>query len=111
MLIGNDWYHVDPCEAAVNEPLLYQGWGKQPTFILAFSEEGVEDRTSHYTDHPSEEVIGRRLQKGVSEEDLVRKLGEATDELKRRLTASEAAVKKIFESKKGSAVDGCDNNG
>lgn len=30
------WIHLDPCEAAVDENYLYQGWGKQQTFILAF---------------------------------------------------------------------------
>ncbi|GKY98808.1 hypothetical protein MPSEU_000836900 [Mayamaea pseudoterrestris] len=30
------WVHLDPCEAAVDENLLYQGWGKKQTYILAF---------------------------------------------------------------------------
>jgi len=30
------WIHLDPCEAAVDEPLLYQDWGKKQTFIMAF---------------------------------------------------------------------------
>lgn len=29
------WTHLDPCEASVNEPLLYQGWGKKQSYILA----------------------------------------------------------------------------
>jgi len=30
------WVHLDPCEAAVDQPLLYQDWGKKQTFIMAF---------------------------------------------------------------------------
>ena len=30
------WVHADPCEAAIDEPLLYQAWGKNQTFIFAF---------------------------------------------------------------------------
>jgi hypothetical protein len=30
------WVHLDPCEAAVDENLIYQGWGKKQTFILGF---------------------------------------------------------------------------
>ncbi|EKU23366.1 peptide-N4-(N-acetyl-beta-glucosaminyl)asparagine amidase, partial [Nannochloropsis gaditana CCMP526] len=48
-LPGKGWVHLDPCEAAVNEPLLYQGWGKKQTYILAFSREEVEDVTREYT--------------------------------------------------------------
>ena len=30
------WVHLDPCEAAVDENLIYQGWGKKQTYIVAF---------------------------------------------------------------------------
>ena len=36
--INRRWIHADPCEAAVDEPLLYQSWGKNQTYILAFSD-------------------------------------------------------------------------
>ena len=30
------WVHLDPCEAAVDQNLLYQDWGKKQTYILGF---------------------------------------------------------------------------
>lgn len=35
--IGGRWVHADPCEAALDKPLLYQEWGKQQTHIIAFN--------------------------------------------------------------------------
>jgi len=34
--LQNRWIHLDPCEAAVDEFLTYQGWGKKQTYILGF---------------------------------------------------------------------------
>lgn len=30
------WIHLDPCEAAVDNPLLYSEWGKKQTYIVSF---------------------------------------------------------------------------
>ncbi|KAI2495943.1 Transglutaminase-like superfamily [Fragilaria crotonensis] len=35
LLDNNQWIHLDPCEAAVDKPLLYEEW-KQQTYILGF---------------------------------------------------------------------------
>jgi len=35
--IGDRWIHADPCEAALDKPLLYQEWGKQQNYIIAFN--------------------------------------------------------------------------
>ena len=65
MLEGDDKpVHVDPCEAVVDEPLIYQNWGKNQTFIIAFpmtnQSQAVVDATSHYTTQ-YEASVQRRL--------------------------------------------------
>lgn len=35
MMIGR-WVHLDPCEAAIDNPLLYSSWGKNQTYLVAF---------------------------------------------------------------------------
>jgi hypothetical protein len=34
--LNGQWVHLDPCEAAVDEKLLYQQWGKRQIYIVAF---------------------------------------------------------------------------
>jgi Transglutaminase-like superfamily len=36
VFLNGQWVHLDPCEAAVDEPLLYQQWGKRQVYIVAF---------------------------------------------------------------------------
>ena len=36
-------------QAAVDEPLLYESWGKKQTYILAFTKQEVVDVTENYT--------------------------------------------------------------
>lgn len=61
------WVHVDPCEASIDEPLLYEGWGKNATFIFAIGKDGpVEDVTWLYTSAPLDEVHRRREREGVN---------------------------------------------
>ena len=74
------WIHLDPCEAAVHENYLYQGWGKKQTYVLAFyapltgrnsHRNGdshamlrhtplIEDITTSYTTDTMEEIQARR---------------------------------------------------
>jgi hypothetical protein len=75
----NKWVHLDPCEAAVNKPLLYQEWGKEQTYIIAFhappiptlvggkmhmgqlhSQSLIEDVTKMYTSDSQETILKRR---------------------------------------------------
>jgi hypothetical protein len=30
------WVHLDPCEAAIDNPLMYSSWGKNQTYLVAF---------------------------------------------------------------------------
>jgi|MDTB01.1.fsa_nt_gb hypothetical protein len=77
-LEGGRWVHVDSCEASIDEPLIYHGWGKNQTHIYSFRpyrfasehEEGlkrVEDVTLRYTP-PSEHaaVMERRKNEGLT---------------------------------------------
>ena len=70
--------HFDPCEAAVNQPFLYESWGKHPTFIFAYSATTntvendhmvnitVEDVTSTYTSDSMDAITQRRSREGLS---------------------------------------------
>lgn len=40
-VIEHNWVHLDPCEASVDEPLIYQGWGKNQTYIVSYSSSNI----------------------------------------------------------------------
>ena len=58
--VNDQWVHMDPCEASVNEPLIYEGWGKNQTYILSFSDTDVEDVTAKYTTKFNETLLRRQ---------------------------------------------------
>ena len=90
------WVHLDPCEAAVDESLLYHGWGKKQTYILAFYAPGnsntsnnangtlplVEDATQCYTKDPWKKICKRREE---SEEEVKSAVQNATNKLRNEL--------------------------
>mmetsp|Transcript_43561 Transcript_43561/g.64652 ORF Transcript_43561/g.64652 Transcript_43561/m.64652 type:complete len:765 (-) Transcript_43561:747-3041(-) len=94
------WIHLDPCEAAMDENLLYENWGKQQTYIMAFhtptpcsdSEEEsevcvptfplIEDVTDQYTSDTPQTIQGRREE---SAEEVQNSLEKVTSQLDKRL--------------------------
>jgi peptide-N4-(N-acetyl-beta-glucosaminyl)asparagine amidase len=68
VLLEGAWVHLDPCEAAVDQPLLYESWGKKPTFVLAHTHDGIEDVTHRYCADARDVIGERRLKEGVTQE-------------------------------------------
>ena len=98
MLLDGSWVHIDPCEAAVNEPLIYESWGKKPTYVLAYSVNSTDsphsadidsadspdyvcDVTDCYVSDASN-VASRRLAEDISEVAFERLLKEANNKLR-----------------------------
>ncbi|KAJ4461124.1 putative Peptide-N-asparagine amidase [Paratrimastix pyriformis] len=64
------WVHYDPCEGCSDTPLMYEcGWGKQISYVIACSFEGICDVTWRYTKDPAA-VLERRQE--VTEEYVTR---------------------------------------
>ena len=91
--VGEQWIHLDPCEAAVDHNYLYQGWGKKQTYILAFyaplsgsaplkDVPWVEDVTHLYTSDQKDEIFQRR---DDSEDDVRQAMEKALQKLEERL--------------------------
>ncbi|KAF5300863.1 hypothetical protein FQR65_LT09024 [Abscondita terminalis] len=66
------WIHCDPCENACDTPLIYEnGWGKQLSYVIAYSSEEVQDVTWRYSSN--HKVILTRRNK-CTENELVEAL-------------------------------------
>jgi len=71
--------HVDPCEGAVDAPLLYEaGWGKAPALVVAAGRDGVADVTHRYSAAGAGVLAARRAAAGVGAADA-RALAAALD--------------------------------
>ena len=103
--MDNRWVHLDPCEASVDVPWLYQEWGKNQTFIIAFEAPlittatsaekenannslTITDVTQSYTSDTPEAIDKRRLADGATRDNIVTSLQRANRDMK-NLTMSE----------------------
>jgi hypothetical protein len=104
VLISGRWVHVDPCEAAVDEPLIYQDWGKKQTYIVAYSFTDAEDVTTKYTtDYDG--IIERRSKDGESIESLCNILESAKAHLSDAPYVNDQAVESLKPSRKSSVKE------
>lgn len=93
----NRWVHLDSCENARDQHLLYDvGWGKKQSYILAFSTEGAQDVSRAYI-KDFEAALSRRNR--TSESDLEKALEEVTK--RRRAGLSAERLKQLEEEDKG----------
>ena len=64
--LGGTWVHVDPCEASIGEPQIYEGWGKNGTLVVAFGEREAVDVTDLYYANQKRDVKARRKSDGLT---------------------------------------------
>ncbi|KAG8706696.1 Peptide-N(4)-(N-acetyl-beta- glucosaminyl)asparagine amidase [Ceratobasidium sp. 395] len=83
------WLHTDSCEAARDQPLLYdRGWGKKMSYIIAFSVDGAMDVSRGYV-QDSAEMFKRRRQ--APEGALAQEIAAITTARRRTLSESKKA--------------------
>eukprot|EP00891_Asterochloris_glomerata_P000523 jgi/Astpho2/523/e_gw1.00011.216.1_t len=82
------WIHLDPCEAAYDQPLLYEeGWGKQLNYVMAFHRMGVVDVTRRYS---KQDLSSRRTQ--IPETQLHTACRQLTERLRRGIPSGNVAA-------------------
>ncbi|XP_066262636.1 peptide-N(4)-(N-acetyl-beta-glucosaminyl)asparagine amidase [Euwallacea similis] len=71
--IGQErWLHCDSCENMCDQPLIYEcGWKKQISYVIAYSNEEVQDVTWRYTSN-FKETLKRRT--ACKEDEIIRVL-------------------------------------
>ncbi|XP_058463159.1 peptide-N(4)-(N-acetyl-beta-glucosaminyl)asparagine amidase [Malaya genurostris] len=83
------WIHVDPCENAIDSPLMYEhGWKKEISYVFAFSHEDIQDVTWRYSNMHN---IVRKRRNICTEKELLDTILKLRT--KRRGNVSEARLK------------------
>jgi len=94
VMVRGRYVHLDPCEASVDTPKLYEGWGKEQVYIIAFwagmtdggrrggSHVKIEDVTQVYTS-VGKYGLDKRREEG--EEEVHRSIQVVTNYLQRKL--------------------------
>lgn len=84
------WMHLDPCEGAFDQPLLYeQGWNKKLNYTIALAKDGVYDVTKRYT-RKWHEILHRRLI--TSEANVQEVISSLTKEARRHFSPVQLAA-------------------
>jgi peptide-N4-(N-acetyl-beta-glucosaminyl)asparagine amidase len=84
------WLHADPCECAVDGPMMYErGWGKKLSYVFAFSHEEVADVARRYSSSWSETAARRDK---VDEEWLASRIALLNATLQGRLAPGQQRV-------------------
>lgn len=66
----NRWLHIDPSDNVIDAPLMYQhGWKRKIDYIIAYSNEDVQDVTWRYTNNHS---LIRKNRLKCTENDLLK---------------------------------------
>ncbi|KIO21154.1 hypothetical protein M407DRAFT_29211 [Tulasnella calospora MUT 4182] len=111
------WIHLDPCEGARDEPLLYdKGWGKKMSYVLAFAIDGAKDVTRGYVQDWNATLTRRTrgseeaLHQVLTDVTKRRRLGLPSSEVKRLEIEDQVEAKWLSESedraKSPQAIDG-----
>ncbi|XP_055606267.1 peptide-N(4)-(N-acetyl-beta-glucosaminyl)asparagine amidase [Uranotaenia lowii] len=79
------WIHVDPCENAIDSPLMYEhGWKKEIAYVFAFSREDIQDVTWRYSNDHSK-VLKRR--NSCTEKELLETILKLREKRRERVSA------------------------
>ena len=93
------WVHVDPCEGAIDTPLVYEvGWNKSLSYCIAVSKYEIQDVTWRYTLKEPQKLFNRR--KDCQESWLTFFVLKMNVELQKSLTADQRrqlAIRSVTE--------------
>lgn len=82
----NRWIHIDPSDNVVDAPLMYQhGWKRPVDYVIAFSNEDIQDVTWRYTNNHGET---NRIRQRCTESQLLKTILLLREKRQKNLTAA-----------------------